>query len=54
MRTAGLPTFRKLYAVIDDGLEVGKFTIKVHSQFKVAPFNGNKKVDYFDRKLARW
>ena len=44
MRTAGLPTFRKLYAVIDKDLDVGKFTIKVHSQFEVAAFNGNKKL----------
>ena len=52
MRTAGLPTFRKLYAVIDDGLDVGTFTIKVHSQFEWHRSTGTK-VDYFDRQLAR-
>ena len=40
----GLANLPQLYAVIDDGLDVGTFTIKVHSQFEVASFNGNKKL----------
>ena len=44
MRTAGLPTFRKLYAIVEGGLEKGKFDIEVHSNFNVKSFGGNKKL----------
>ena len=52
MRTAGLPTFRKLYAIIgaDNGpdkvtLEKGKdVKIQVHSQFDVDSFSGKKRL----------
>lgn len=44
MRTAGLPTFRKLYAIVEGGLEKGKFDIEVHSNFHVKSFSGNKKL----------
>ena len=44
MRTAGLPTFRKLYAIVEGGLEKGKFDTEVHSNFNVESFGGNKKL----------
>ncbi len=42
MRTAGLPSFRKLWGKIDGGLPAGKYKLHVHNQFEVAPFNGKK------------
>lgn len=34
MRTAGLPTFRKLFAAIDDqDLKAGNYTLKVHNDY---------------------
>merc|ERR1711907_338316 len=44
MRTAGLPTFRKLYARIPEGVKKGKLRITVHSHFEVKAFKGNKKL----------
>lgn len=44
MRTAGLPTFRKLYARIPDGVKKGPLRITVHSHFEVNAFKGNKKL----------
>jgi hypothetical protein len=42
MRTAGLPNFRKLWGRIDNGLEMGKYTLEVDNQFQVKPFQGQK------------
>merc|ERR1719379_276974 len=45
MRTAGLPTFRKLYAKIDKDLEAGEtVTIDVESRFNVTSFQGKKRL----------
>jgi hypothetical protein len=45
MRTAGLPTFRKLYAKIDKDLKKGeKVEIEVMSQFNVTSFEGKKRL----------
>lgn len=38
MRTAGLPNFRKLWGRIPDGLEVGKYQIKIENNYKVDKF----------------
>ena len=42
MRTAGLPTFRKLWGRIETDLTPGKYTIEVHNNFEVRPFKGKK------------
>ncbi len=47
MRTAGLPTFRKLYAKIGEegGKKLsGSLKIEVHSHFDVSEFNGKKSL----------
>jgi hypothetical protein len=52
MRTAGLPTFRKLYAIIGKGNDADTVTIKkgtileikVHSHFEVEAFDGTKSL----------
>jgi hypothetical protein len=45
MRTAGLPTFRKLYARIDETLEAGStYTVKVNTGFNVTSFLGKKRL----------
>ena len=45
MRTAGLPTFRKLYARIDETLEAGStYTVKVNTGFNVTSFMGKKRL----------
>jgi hypothetical protein len=43
MRVAGLPTFRKLYRIIDVPL-VGDFTVQIANNFPVTSFNGHKYV----------
>jgi len=43
MRTAGLPTFRKLYRVIDQPL-VGSYNITIQNNFPVTSFGGHKFV----------
>jgi hypothetical protein len=41
MRTAGLPTFRKLYGRIEQNLEEGSsYTVEVDNNFEVRPFEG--------------
>lgn len=42
MRTAGLPSFRKLWGKIYDGLKAGKYKLMVNNQYEVAPFAGEK------------
>jgi hypothetical protein len=45
MRTAGLPTFRKLYARIDEKLTKGsQYTVKVNAGFNVTSFKGKKRL----------
>lgn len=42
MRTAGLPTFRKLYGRIPGGLKKGVYTLQINNQYTVAPYEGKK------------
>lgn len=51
MRTAALPTFRKLYRRINhnepgyvNGLPAGEYILQVHYIFDVSPFNGTKRM----------
>lgn len=44
MRTAGLPTFKKLYAKIDADLPKGTYTIEVADNFRVERFSGTKAI----------
>ncbi|KAE8742953.1 hypothetical protein FOCC_FOCC011447 [Frankliniella occidentalis] len=51
MRTAALPTFRKLYRRIDhskvgykDGLPKGNYTLRVEYNYQVASFDGRKRM----------
>merc|ERR1711916_422514 len=44
MRTAGLPSFRKLYRVIPGGLPAGTYTFSIQSRFYVKPFGGTKGI----------
>uniref|UniRef100_UPI00398E56FC cell cycle control protein 50B n=1 Tax=Pristiophorus japonicus TaxID=55135 RepID=UPI00398E56FC len=46
MRTAALPTFRKLYRRIDGGLEPGNYSVEVSYNFPVLSFNGRKRVTF--------
>jgi len=43
MRVAGLPTFRKLYRVINDSL-VGDYIVEIANNFPVSSFGGHKYV----------
>lgn len=43
MRTAGLPTFRKLYRVINEDL-VGNYRIYIHNTYDVTGFDGHKYI----------
>lgn len=42
MRTAGLPTFRKLYGRIPGGLKMGTYSLKIGNHYTVAPYEGKK------------
>ena len=44
MRTAGLPEFMKLWAIIEEDIAPGKYTIQVKSKTDVSNFNGKKYV----------
>lgn len=45
MRTAGLPTFRKLYRIINTDLKAGDiFQVTVNNTYPVGSFNGQKSV----------
>ena len=44
MRTAGLPTFRKLYGRIEQDLSPGKYEVEVSNQYEVRPFKGKKSL----------
>jgi len=43
MRTAGLPSFSKLYRIIDIDLK-GEFTVDIFNNFPVKSFNGEKRI----------
>lgn len=43
MRTAGLPSFRKLYGVLKDGLEADTYYLRVQNNYDVSSFSGSKK-----------
>jgi hypothetical protein len=42
MRTAGLPSFRKLYGKIEGPLMPGDYTLLVKNSYDVTSFNGEK------------
>jgi hypothetical protein len=42
MRLAALPTFRKLYGVIEDDLDEGDYTLFVDNRFDVSEWDGEK------------
>lgn len=42
MRTAGLPTFKKLYRKIETGLAKGEYTMTIDQNFPVKSFDGEK------------
>ena len=43
MRVAGLPTFRKLYARIPQGLSAGEYRVTVNNRYSTARFGGGTK-----------
>ncbi|KAL3313871.1 Cell cycle control protein 50A [Cichlidogyrus casuarinus] len=44
MRTAALPSFRKLYAYLEDGIKAGTYTLLIDYSFPVTQFDGTKKL----------
>ena len=44
MRPAGLPTFRKLWARVYNGLKKGKYVVRVRNLYDVKGFEGSKKI----------
>ena len=44
MRTAGLPTFRKLYGKFEGNISAGTFQIEIESNFEVLSFKGTKSI----------
>ncbi|XP_051892229.1 cell cycle control protein 50B [Pristis pectinata] len=46
MRTAALPTFRKLYRRIDRGLEPGNYSVEISYNYPVISFSGQKRVTF--------
>ena len=42
MRTAGLPSFRKLYGVINQDLNPGTYSLAIANNYAVTQFNGHK------------
>jgi len=42
MRTAGLPTFKKLHRIIHGGLQAGEYTMRIEQNFPVDSFDGRK------------
>jgi len=43
MRTAGLPTFRKLNAAINEALPAGNYTLTIYNNYDVSGWKGSKK-----------
>jgi len=44
MRTAGLPTFRKLYAAIESDLTAGEYTLNIGNNYDVTGWDGTKSL----------
>ena len=44
MRTAALPTFRKLYGKIEQDLSGGTYTLSISNLYDVSAFDGKKKI----------
>ena len=44
MRTSGLPTFRKLWGRIDDGLVQGEYYMRIVNNYEVKSFSGSKSL----------
>lgn len=44
MRTAGLPDFKKLYRIIDSGLDKGTYNVTITSRYPVSSFSGKKYI----------
>jgi hypothetical protein len=44
MRTAALPTFRKLYGVIRHDLPAGQYSLRINNRYNVSSFGGTKSV----------
>ena len=42
MRTAGLPSFRKLYGQIDETLPAGQYELAINNSYDVSSFGGTK------------
>jgi hypothetical protein len=42
MRTAGLPSFRKLYGVINQDLPKASYYLQIQNNYNVASFAGHK------------
>jgi hypothetical protein len=42
MRTAGLPSFRKLWGRIPGGLEAKEYKLTIHNRYVVSEFGGQK------------
>eukprot|EP00762_Andalucia_godoyi_P000556 ANDGO_05291.mRNA.1 ALA-interacting subunit 1 len=51
MRTAALPTFRKLYRIIKTDVDSGKYTLSITDNFPVQEFSGKK---YMVLSTAAW
>lgn len=43
MRTAGLPSFRKLYGVIKENLAKGTYYLRIDNNYDMSSFDGSKK-----------
>ncbi|XP_078279531.1 cell cycle control protein 50B [Rhinoraja longicauda] len=46
MRTAALPTFRKLYRRVDGGMVPGNYSLEISYNYPVVSFNGQKRVTF--------
>jgi hypothetical protein len=44
MRTAGLPTFKKLYRIIKVDLQPGNYTVQIQNNYPTSKFDGKKYV----------
>lgn len=44
MRASGLPTFRKLWGKVPEGLSRGNYVLEVDDQYEVTSFNGKKSI----------
>ncbi|CAD5226060.1 unnamed protein product [Bursaphelenchus xylophilus] len=42
MRTAALPSFRKLYRIMYDGIPQGRYILRIQNNYNISMFNGKK------------